>query len=323
MKGEQPTCNSCSYPVQINEHAPDYATKREAVNTKEAEIKCPERQEVVDLSMSELVAAFKTLGIDHWKLPEVAIKFVESYDADAVLGHVEIHTDGIDVVFDQRFADPETEAVLVKTLHASGKDYPGMQKTLKHELAHIAMWSITGMERQPATRLLDEGWASLLENTNQELPTKQTKASVREGLLNEPEQYRRCLDFGKPVTFEEELNAAEYKVGQALLLWIAEQYGKDKMIELIKKSPSPERQSAHSQDSDVNPAVLDQSVHATFTEYTQLVDNATQGRITVEEASQQAKKWESKQFQIALLEVTGLQNIGQVQERFLHWVDSD
>ncbi|KKW44838.1 MAG: hypothetical protein UY95_C0015G0010 [Parcubacteria group bacterium GW2011_GWA2_56_7] len=140
----------------------------------EAKIECPERQEVADRAIFELKTAFQTLGIENWKLPEIKIQFIESKD-EAVLGRVEVHNGSIEITYDQRFSSPESEATLVKELRQSGKDYPGMQQTLKHELAHVAMWSVTGLQRQPATRLVDEGWASLLENTSESLPTEQSK----------------------------------------------------------------------------------------------------------------------------------------------------
>jgi len=195
----------------------------------EVKIECTERQEVADRAIFELKTAFQTLGIENWKLPEIKIKFVES-EGEAVLGRVEIHDGCVEITYDQRFSSPELETTLVEELRQSGKDYPGMQQTLKHELAHVAMWSVTGLQRQPATRIVDEGWASLLENTSENLPTEQSRSAVKQGLSEEPDHFNRCLDFSKPVTFEENLNAAEYKTGQALLLWVHERFGKAKMI---------------------------------------------------------------------------------------------
>lgn len=286
----------------------------------EVKIECPERQELVDRAIFELKTAFQTLGIENWKLPEIKIKFVESED-EAVLGRVEVHGNSIEIAYDKRFSSPESEATLVEELHRSGKDYPGMRQTLKHELAHVAMWSVTGLQRQPATRLIDEGWASLLENTGESLPTVQSKSSLKQGLSEEPDIFNRCLNFSKPVTFEENLNAAEYKTGQALLLWVHEKFGKAKMIELIQKSPSPERRNDDLAEGEFDAAIIDNEIHRTAPEYLKLFKEAKLGNITPEEAGKRAKEWEGKQFESALLEVTGFQNLDEARQEFLKWVN--
>lgn len=291
-------------------------------HSKETEVKieCPERQEAVDRAIFELKTAFQTLGIENWKLPEIKIKFVESV-GEAVLGRVEVHDGSIEITYDQRFSSPKSEATLVEELHQAGKDYPGMQQTLKHELAHVAMWSVTGLQRQPATRLVDEGWASLLENTGESLPTEQSKSAVRQGLTEEPDLFNRCLDFSKTVTFEENLNAAEYKTGQALLLWAHEKFGKAKMIELIQKSPSLSRNNGDLPQGEFEPASIDRNLHTTAPEYFKLFKDVKFGNITTEEAVKQAKEWEGRQFESALLEVTGFQNIDEVRQEFLKWIN--
>lgn len=286
----------------------------------EIEIECPERQEVVDRAIFELKTAFQTLGIENWKLPEIKIKFVESED-EAELGRVEVHNGSVEITYDQRFSSPESEATLVEELHQAGKDYPGMQQTLKHELAHVAMWSVTSLQRQPATRLVDEGWASLLENTGESLPAEQSKLAVKQGLSEEPDLFNRCLDFSKPVTFEENLNAAEYKTGQALLLWVYEEFGKAKMIELIQKSPSPERRNDDLAEGEFEPASISTDKHKTAPEYFELFKQASLREITPEDAMKLAKEWEGKQFEAGLLEVTGFQNLEQVRQEFLKWIN--
>ncbi|PIR94681.1 hypothetical protein COT97_00270 [Candidatus Falkowbacteria bacterium CG10_big_fil_rev_8_21_14_0_10_39_11] len=293
----------------------------ETLQPKEVMIKieCPERQEVMDRAVFELKKSFQTLGIEDWALPEIKVKFVEATGAP-ILGNVEVHSDGVEIIFDQRFSSMEDEKNLVDELHLEGMDYPGMQQTLKHELAHVAMWSVTGLQRQPATRLLDEGWASLLENTDDGLPTKESAGAVKEGLLEEADLYNRCLDFSKPVTFEEDLNAAEYKVGQALLLWIKEVFGTGEMIKLIKASPSPERRNDDLTPGDFEPAVIDNELHSTAPEYLKLIADVKLGRIPGNEAINKSKEWEGKQFQQALLEASGYQNIDEVRAEFLKWV---
>lgn len=298
------------------------AVEPELPKPPEAELKieCPERQEVADRAIFELKTAFQALGIENWKLPKVKIKFVGSED-EAVLGRVEVHDGSVEITYDQRFSSPESEVTLVEELRQAGKDYPGMQQTLKHELAHVAMWSVTGLQRQPATRLIDEGWASLLENTGESLPTEQSKLSVKQGLSEEPDLFNRCLDFSKPVTFEENLNAAEYKTGQALLLWVHEKFGKAKMIELIQKSPSPERNNEDLPKGEFEPASIDKNLHTTAPEYFKLFEDAKLGNITAEEAAKQAKEWEGRQFESALIEVTGFQNLEEVRQGYLKWIN--
>ena len=299
------------------------ANKPELPQPPEAEIKieCPERQEVVDQAIFELRTAFQTLGIESWKLPNIKIKFIES-EGEAVLGRVEVHDGSVEITYDKRFSSPESEATLVEKLQQSGKDYPGMQQTLKHELAHVAMWSVTGLQRQPATRLVDEGWASLLENTEESLPTEQSKLAVKQGLSEEADLFNRCLDFSKPVTFEENLNAAEYKTGQALLLWVREKFGKAKMIELIQKSPSLERRNDDLAEGEFEPASVDKTIHTTAPEYFKLLKDAKLGNITEAEAIIRAKAWEGGQFEAALLEVTGFQNLDEMKQEFLKWINS-
>ncbi len=296
------------------------ADKRELPQPPEAEIKieCPERQEIVDRAIFELKTAFQTLGIENWKLPEIKIKFVESEDK-AVLGRVEVHDGSVEIAYDQRFSSPESEATLVEELHQSGKEYPGMQQTLKHELAHVAMWSVTGLQRQPATRLLDEGFASLVEHTDTELPIEETKHKVKEGLAKEQEHYERCLDFIKPINGEtENLNEAEYIVGRALLMWIRELKGNEKMIELIQKSPEKSRRNDDSEIPDtggINPGL-----HTLNDEYSTIVANIDNE--SFEEVVKKATVWEGQQFEVALLEVTGFQNLEEVRKEFLKWINN-
>ena len=283
----------------------------------ETKIECPERQEVANRAIFELKTAFQTLGIENWKLPEIKVKFVESKD-EAALGRVEVHNDSVEIIYDQRFSSPESEATLVEELRQAGNDYPGMQQTLKHELAHVAMWSVTALQRQPATRLIDEGFASLVEHTDTELPIEETKRKAKEGFENEQEYYERCLNFLKPINGEtENLNEAEYIVGRALLMWIRELKGNAKMIELIKKSPEKSRRNDDSEIPDtggINPGL-----HKLNDEYSAIVVNTANEPF--EEVVKKATVWEGKQFEVALLEVTGFQNLDKVRQEFIKWIN--
>ena len=141
-------------------------------------------------------------------------------------------------------------------------------------------------------------------------------------MSEEPDLFNRCLDFSKPVTFEENLNAAEYKTGQALLLWVHERFGKAKLIELIQKSPSPERRNDDLPQGEFEPASMDKTLHTTAPEYFKLFEDVKLGNITEAEAITRAKAWEGSQFETALLEVTGFQNLDELRQEFLKWINS-
>jgi len=308
-------------PDNLESSKTENGSGREKVEaSREVAIECPERQEVVDQALFELKTSFETLGIEDWKLPEIKIKFVES-KGEAELGRVEVHGRNIEIIYDKRFSSAEMEAELIEELRVSGKDYPGMQQTLKHELAHVAMWSITRLHRQPATRLVDEGWASLVENTSGSIPAQRSKESVKRGLKNEADLYNRCLDFGNPVIFEEDLNTAEYETGQALLLWIHEKFGSAKMVELIQKSPAPERRNDDLMEGEFDSSAVSNGIHTSAPEYIKIIEDVKLGNVSMEETVKKAKAWEGKQFETALIEVTGLQSIDEVKEEFLKWIN--
>lgn len=299
----------------------------ESVHVPEAEeskmhIECPEQQEAVDRALAELITSFETLGIENVKLPNVTIEFVVSENNEfPELGRVgEAHEDGSVVIYyDQRFKDPAEAEKLVQEIRDSGKDYPGFEQTLKHELAHVAMWSVTRLERQPATRLIDEGFASLVEKTNTQIPIEQTKKEALEGIKNEPENFNRCLNFQHPIDGEtENLNEAEYIMGRALLLWIRELKGNDKLLELIQKSPA---KTSHNSDKPegYDFASTDPEIHKLNNEYISIITNVNQ--LPFEQVVEKATEWEGRQFEAALLEVTGFQDIETVKQEFIKWLN--
>jgi hypothetical protein len=299
----------------------------ESVNAPEAEeikthIECPEQQEAVDRAIAELKTSFETLGIKDAKIPSVTIEFVESTNSDLPeLGRVgAVHEDGSVVIFyDQRFKDPKTAERLTQEIRDSGIEYPGFEQTLKHELAHVTMWSLTHLDRQPATRLIDEGFASLVEKTNTQIPIEQTKQEALEGIKNEPENFNRCLDFQHPINGEtENLNEAEYIIGRAILLWIRELKGNEKMLELIQKSPA---KTSHNRDKPegYDFASTDPKIHKLNNEYRSIITNTDQ--LPFEQIVEKATEWEGMQFEAALLEVTGFQNIETVKQKFIKWLN--
>lgn len=282
-------------------------------------IECPERQETINEALRKLEWAFKTLEINNWQLPKIKIEFTPEPTEPPSLGRVEVLGDEIIILFDQRFSTTETETELVKSLQESGRDYPGMEQTLKHELAHIAMWSITGLEKQPATRLIDEGWARMVEDTSDLLPTTEAKASIRRGLKEETVLYERCLDFQNPIIHGElKLNNAEYETGKALLLWVHEKFGKDKMLELIRKSPS---QESRNDNSEFTQAKINSDLHTTTPEYATIMLAYNLKDADYEETKMKLRGWEGKQFATALLEVTKLKNLEDVKQEFLNWIN--
>lgn len=99
-------------------------------------------------------------------------------------------------------------------------------KLVKHEFAHIQLWSVTDMDRQPATRLLDEGWADLVANLggekapNIEAVTERVKSEVADIKKGSPDAYEQCLDFSRGLREEDKLNAAEYVYSFTTLLTV-------------------------------------------------------------------------------------------------------
>jgi len=290
--------------------------------TKHSPVNCPERPEVAREAFAQLSRGMANLGFSTCKLPEVKIVFSESTDKDRpLLGQVQVKGDKVFIVYDKSFATQDGEKELTSALRSRGNDYPGMSHTLSHELSHIAMWSVTGMERQPVIRLLDEGWATLVpiagveEKFDIKNLAEQVKGRVVQGLQEEPDVYRRCLDLSDPVTENEGgLNEAEYNVGAALLLWAARGKGPSTIAELLRKSP----QATVHNDEQMEPAHLDPAMHSLSAEHSSLVQRA--GQMDKSALAQEARSWEAKQFQAALLEVTGYATIQEAQNAFQEWL---
>jgi hypothetical protein len=287
-------------------------------------IVCPERQELVDQALVDLKNSFEILGIQNWELPDIEIKFENNPKHPA---RVQVFGNRAEIIFDARCATPEGEMAL----RQEGKEIPGIQQVLKHELAHIATWSVTGLSRQPAVRLLDEGWASMVENLGSSKSpdfaslAKETKANVVRGLKEEAAIYNRCFDLSKPISQlgdEKELstlNSAEYEVGKALLLWIREKFGIEKMVEFIAKSPEPVRRNDESGGA-IEQAAVDSSLHSTAQEYEAMFSQVIKGEIPPEKINEKGREWEGRQFQKALLETTGLKSIKEVETEFMKWI---
>ncbi len=290
------------------------------------EITC-ERSDLAARAIASLYRALDRLGVHEWHLPKVNVVFQPAETMHG-LAQVDVKSTGIDVVFDDRFRTAENEHAYLRELHEAGISFPGVEQTLVHELGHVALWSITGMDRQPATRLVDEGWASLLEhagkekNTDMSLLTQETKEDVRRGLAVEHVAYERCFDLRRVVTHEEGLNAAEYAVGRALLLWIREVYGQEALLDFMRRSISCSRRNAdRERDGGFEEAVVDWSVHGreAAASYAKLI--ASSPELQPEELQRKALQWEGGQLERALMRATGLQSAEEVKTAFRKWIE--
>lgn len=216
----------------------EYQSERRKPRELSESIAC-ERRDVADESTQRLNIAFQRIGIPLPELPKIEVVFVESKDRPE-LGRIHIDTQSIRVLFDSRFTSHEQENNLVGELREQGLDYPGFTQALTHELGHIVLWSVLKTGHRPATRLLDEGWATLLEEAGArddfEVDLKQR---AKEGFSSEPEYFERCLDFNRAINSEENLNGAEYVVGATILLWIRERFGNQVMLDTLRATLDP------------------------------------------------------------------------------------
>lgn len=290
------------------------------------EIMC-ERNDLPTHAVASLGRACERLGIEEWNLPKVNIVFTPSVNMHG-LAKVDMKASGIEIVFDDRFRTTEGERAFMRELHGSGINFPGTAQTLVHELGHIALWSVTGMDRQPATRLVDEGWASLLEHVGKDekidvsTVIRETKEEVRRGMAAEPAAYERCFDFQRVVTQEDELNAAEYSVGRALLLWILETYDAQSFRAFLQQPISCVRRSADGErEGNFEEAAVDWRIHGreAADSYAKLV--ASSSASSPDELQRKALQWEGDQLGRALLRVTGLPSVDEVQAAFRKWLE--
>lgn len=273
------------------------------------QIICPQKEDFIKPeTLHEFAEAFKLLNIQNWDLPQVEVIFVE--EEDEKTGETQVKNNEVKVIYDKKFIteDENDENSLLNRLKRE-RGYPGIEQTFKHELAHVAMWSVIEEEQQPAIRLLDEGWASLLEHSSRsdiksvDNLIQDTKEEIKKDIT--PELLDRCLDFDKPVSQynHEDLNASEYSVGRALLLWIRENYGgNEAMIALLKNSPDPMKRN--DDELELNNKFPKESIQG----------------LGEEESSRVAMAWEREQFQKALLSITGLSSLEEVKAKFIEWL---
>ncbi|MFA4827310.1 MAG: hypothetical protein WC596_03640 [Candidatus Shapirobacteria bacterium] len=167
--------------------------------------------------------AKKVLGID-FPIPKVAIKRID----EDFIARTDILSDG------------SFQASL-----GNGSDQYDPERRIGmvvHEVAHIAMWGLTGEVLQPATHLVDEGWAKLIEMASTKITVEEIQQEIA-GELNtlktqRPDIYERCSRFDKAVADEEIPNLPDgMTVGTALVFWIKENYGNEAMVRLLKESP--------------------------------------------------------------------------------------
>ena len=309
--------------------------KENIVNQERREFKlfCPERMDVAEKAVYDLAQSLALLGVRGWTLPNIKERFVSSERGELEIGKVGRVTDlDVEIVFDEKFRTKEGQQEYERELRLGGIDYPGMEQVFKHELAHVAMWSVTGLKHQAAIRLVDEGWATIVEklatteaSTVDEL-VKFIRSEVKMMKNDNSELYLRCLDLEHPVSNlkKEKLDNAEYIVGAALLLWLRETKGEEAMIDLIRKSPSTSRRT--STNTAKVPSDLKPDLHVGYQSYQKgIVSVLRKGSLSAQEmreVSEFAYKWEAAQFRAALLDLTGLDSVLEVRERFEKWLNS-
>jgi hypothetical protein len=227
--------------------------------------------DVAERAVFELAESLRILGVGGWTLPNIKERFVESGSDKLELGRVGVVTvPEAEIIFDEKFKTKESQKEFEEVLEYQGWEYPGMERVYKHELAHLVLWSVTKLPQQPVVRLLDEGWATLLEYlgtkeaTNVAELTEFIKYKVQTIKSNDSNAYERCMDLEHPVSerFKEDLQGAEYFVGAALLLWVHQTKGLEAMIDLLRKSPSTSRRTSTSEVKIFS--ALDPKIHAGF-----------------------------------------------------------
>ena len=341
--GNGPEEKEVQFSAESNEHQPPDQDRTRAKETKkETGVFCKERPEDAREAVQSLEKAFKLLGLGNLELPRTSVQF----GLLSGMGQTEIGLNFKHVVFDRAFKTQEGEKKFIKNhLKSKDIDYPGFTCALKHELAHIAMWSLTGLDRQPATRLLDEGFARLIEEAGHadsidELISK-AKEDVKEGLGNEETKwgYEKCLDLstiflnihrrGKPPSNTDIAlgwyleDNTEYVVGEAFLLFMKDKFGTAAMVDLLKKSPQCTRRNDELTDGDFEPACVDKNIHSKAEDYSKIVfKNKTKGtnlNNPLHLSHTEAFLWEDDQFIASLEEITG-QNKSEVKNEFRSWL---
>ncbi len=298
---------------------------------REFKLICPERMDVAERAVFNLAESLRILGISGWTLPNIKEKFVESSEGKLELGRTGVVNEiEAEIVFDTKFRKKESQRNFEVEMGLRDFDYQGMEQVFKHELAHLVMWSVTKLPHQQAVRLIDEGWATLVEHlgtdearTITEL-TSLIKFKVQSIKRENPENYQRCLDLEHPVSerVKEDLETAEYYVGAGLLLWVLENQGRVAMIDLIRKTPSTSRRTSTDQIKIFS--ALNPNVHKGYSSYQKgIVDPLRRGNLSAEDLQkigEIAIEWEAEQFRSALLEVTEMKSIEDIRETFMAWL---
>lgn len=269
-----------------------------------------ERKKTAELVLNRVKKAFIVLGIPYPKLPEIVVDFRVSDDKKiALLGQTEVKSDDIAIPFDRRLLNREKEKSIVRKMHENGNDYPGVGQALVHEIGHISMWSVAGHDRvSSSTRLLDEGWAALIERAGalkqgsvEDLMT-QAKNDVREIIKKDPETYEMFLNLSHTPASGEQVpgsNASEYAIGPAFLLWIYQIKGKEAMTELLRQTPSAGLMGPVTEP------------HPDFQKYISVNQK--------EATPNTAREWELDRLWKTLLNITGLSSLEEVERKFRKW----
>lgn len=291
------------------------------------------RMDVAEQAVFSLAESLRLLGISGWHLPDIREKFIELQDNQTLeLGRLgKITETEAEIIFDARFKNQESQMLFEEELRLYGIDFNGMASSFKRQLAHLVMWSVTGLRHQPAVRLIDQGWATLIEHLGTENISSISKLIqfIKIKLLsiknNRPDHYHRCLDLYHPVSerIKEDLQDDEGFIGAGLLLWIYESQGLEAMIDLIRKSPSTSRRT--STDYMKIPADLRPLIHTGYTSYQQnVVAPLRRGNLSYAEAqtiSDFARRWEAEQFQSAITEITQIPDVQVIINEFEKWIE--
>ncbi len=288
---------------------------------------------MAERAVLDLAESLRLLGVSGWNLPNIREKFVTTnQNTMPELGRLgRITETEAEIIFEEKFQTKESQILFEEELRLYGINYPGMESIFKRELAHLVMWSITGLRHQPAIRLIDEGWAVLIQylgTLDIDSLSKLTTfiKSKLSNIENEyTDSYQRCLDLRHPVSerTKEDLQGVEGFFGAGLLLWIYESQGLEAMIDLIRKSPSTSRRT--STDYMKIPADLRPLIHTGYTSYQQnVVAPLRRGNLSYAEAqtiSDFARHWEAKQFQSAITEITQIPDIQVIINEFEKWIE--
>lgn len=276
----------------------------------------PEREESVRSALRQLRHAYQLLEFGTPHIPAVEVRFDGGTDTRLVTGHVEVRGDTVVVLYDARLLNPADEASVIST-NLPGSAYPGVTQTLTHELAHTALWDIINEARCPATRLLDEGWATLVERSGLSDVRDTTDVYERARhdaarvLREQPESFARCMELARPIQGIEDLNGAEYDVGCALLAWVHERGGPSSVRTLLGDARAF---MLNGEGASATPSA------GYSTDAAELQGQLARGEVDQATAERLAQGREGRRVEDALLRATGTSTPSELRRAFEAWI---